>query len=88
MVEIKTTSGFKCKLDENVVDNMELVDALAEMQGEDDILAISKVLTLLLGKNKQALYDHIRTKDGRVPVSDISREIKEIFGSFGDNGKK
>lgn len=88
MVKVKTSTGFECELDNKVVDNMELVDALSDMQSDDDVLAISRVMTMLLGKNKQALYDHVRTKDGRVPIAKISQEITEIFASFGDAGKK
>ena len=42
---------------------------------------------MLLGENKKALYDYLRTEDGRVPVAEISKSIKEIFESFGESGK-
>lgn len=87
MKQIELTNGFKMELDDNVMDNMELVDALAEADGED-ALAVSKIARMILGKEKRKqLYDYLRTGDGRVPVEAVSNSIKEIFDSFGDKGK-
>lgn len=87
MKQIELTNGFKMELDDNVMDNMELVDALAEADGEDT-LAVSKIARMILGKEKRKqLYDYLRTEDGRVPVEAVSNSIKEIFDSFGDKGK-
>lgn len=44
-----TASGFAWQLDDAVLNNMELVDALAEMQ-EENPLQISAVCRLVLGK--------------------------------------
>ena len=52
-----TASGFAWQLDDAVLNNMELVDALAEMQ-EENPLQISAVCRLVLGKaQRKALYD-------------------------------
>lgn len=86
-MKITTQSGFTCELPENAADNMELVDALAEMQGDSDILAVSRVLRLLLGNdNRKALYDHLRV-DGRVPIEAVTAEISDIFAALGQAGK-
>ena len=35
---------------------------------------------MLLGADGyRALYDHLRTEDGRVPISDVIRELDDIF---------
>lgn len=81
MITGKTRSGFAFEIDEATLDNMELVDAIAEV--DDNPLAVSKVLTLLLGSQKEALYDGLRTPDGRVPVSAVASAIKEIFEAGG-----
>ena len=52
MKQIVLNNGFAVEVDENVIDNMELVDALAEMKDDDDPLGISKVTKLLLGKKQ------------------------------------
>lgn len=86
MKEIELSNGFKVSISESAMDNMELVDALAEMSDENP-LGVSKVCSMVLGDNKKALYDHIRTEDGRVPVEKVSNAIKEIFEAFGGKGK-
>lgn len=88
MKHIKLENGFELDLEDDVLDNMELVDALAEMKSDEDPIAVSKVITLLLGKDtKKALYDFVRTESGRVPVAEVSKMVTEIFGAFGDAGK-
>lgn len=77
-----TASGFAWSLDDAVLNNMELVDALAEMQ-EENPLQISAVCRLVLGKaQRKALYDHLRTEDGRVPVVALSNALGELMESF------
>lgn len=86
-MKITTQSGFTCDLPDNAADNMEIVDALAEMQSDSDMLAVSRVLRLLLGDaNRKALYDHLRV-DGRVPIEAVSAEISDIFAALGQAGK-
>ena len=88
MKHIKLENGFELDLEDDVLDNMELVDALAEMKSDEDPIAVSKVITLLLGKDtKKALYDFVRTESDRVPVAEVSKMVTEIFGAFGDAGK-
>ena len=85
--EVTTKSGFKCKIDDAVLDDMELVDAMAAAQGEDP-LQLTVVINKILGeKTKQKLYDHMRDKNGRVPVEATTNEIVEIFEALGDDGK-
>ena len=87
MVTGKTASGFEFELDANVLDNMELVDALAETDGDNPV-AISRVCQLLLGKDqRKKLYDSLRTADGRVPLEAVSKSIVEMFQAFGTAGK-
>lgn len=82
MINGITRSGFAFQLDENVADNMELVDALADMDSGADVLATSRVVTMLLGREqKKALYDHLRLPDGRVPIKDVSDAIVDIFSA-------
>lgn len=85
--EITTKSGFTCKIDDVVLDDMELVEAMALAQ-EKDPLQITVVLDKILGtKNKERLYDHVRAKNGRVPVEATTNELLEIFEALGDDGK-
>lgn len=82
-----TSSGFKYHVEEATFDNMELLDALEEMTDEDS-LAISRVVKLVLGEEqKKLMYNHLRTADGRVPIVAVNKEIAEIFDAFGTKGK-
>ncbi len=88
MKQIELKNGFRTELSDDTMNNMELVDALAEAGGEDP-MAVSKICKIILGeKKRKELYDAIRTEDGRVPVEAVSDAIKEIFEVFGDTGKK
>ncbi len=85
MIEGKTSTGFEFSIDEKLLDNMELVDAIAEV--DENPLAISNIITLLLDGQKKALYDHVRTEDGRVPVVAMTNEIMDILEAGGKAGK-
>lgn len=80
MMQGKTSTGFEFKVDEKALDNMELVDAIAE--ADSNPVAVTRVITLLLGnEQKKCLYDHLRTPDGRVPIKDATTAVVEIFNS-------
>ena len=74
----KTKSGFTYCIPEKRIQNMELLDALTEL--ETNGAALPKVVNLLLDANaKQKLYDHVRDEDGTVPVEAVATEIYDIF---------
>lgn len=75
---IKTSTGFEADIDDSCIDDMELFDAVAELQG-GDAMAIPVIISKVGGAHKKALYDHCRLPDGRVPVQAVSTEIGEIF---------
>lgn len=84
--KIKLENGFECTINTDVLDDMEFVDLLADT--EDDPLKIGRVALMLLGKEqKKNLYDHLRTEDGRVPVTSMNDAIEQIFNALGDDAK-
>ena len=87
---MKTATGFEFEIEQKALDNMELLDAFADLQtNENDITAMVRIITLLLGKEaKKRLYDHVREDDGRVPVEKVSAELVDIFGAMGETAKK
>jgi hypothetical protein len=88
MIKGKTTTGFEFKLYDEALDNMELVELMAEIQDSGSPMALAKVLRLLLGeKQRTALYNHLRTKDGRVPVAAVSTAFVEIVKAAKQKGK-
>lgn len=75
-----TESGFKYSISASKLNNFELLDALYET--ETNPLLISKVITLLLGEEgKLKLMNHLREKDGTVPVDKLQKELADIFNN-------
>lgn len=82
----KLENGFEYEVDEKLLDDMELLDALAE--AEENPLKISVVSKKVLGtEQRKRLYDHIRREDGTVPVEEASQAIVDILESMGEEGK-
>lgn len=81
MIQGKTSSGYEFTIDEKAADNMELIDALAELEDGNE-LAVSKVCRLLFGPaERKRIYDYLRDEEGRVPIQSFIELVKEIFTS-------
>lgn len=79
----KTKSGFVFCIPEKRIHNMELLDALTEL--ETNGAALPEVLKLLLDDDaKRKLYDHVRDEDGTVPVEAVMAEVYDML----QNGKQ
>ena len=86
MIQGETKSGFRFQVSEELGNAMALLEALAELDG-GNALAVLPVCRKVLGEQKAALYDFLRTEDGRVPVEKVTAEIFDIFAAVKD-GKK
>lgn len=81
MISGVTKNGFAFEIADERADNMELIDALADID-DGNLLAVSKVLTLLLGpEQKKKMYDFVRTEDGIVSAQTVSEMIVEILAT-------
>lgn len=88
MTELITSTGFICQVDENCLDDMEMLEQVVEVD-KGNVLVIPDMLVKLLGaEGKQALYNHVRTADGRVPMTACAEEIASIFNELQESGKK
>lgn len=86
MVTGVTRSGFAFEVADDLADNMELFEALCDLDGGDE-RAIVPVCRIILGDQKKALYTHLRGDDGRVPVTKVVEEVADIIAALKD-GKK
>lgn len=86
-MQITTATGFKCEIEDEALDDMELLEGLIAIDNGDASF-MPFVLNRLLGDNKQALYDHVRTESGRVPTKALSEELGEIFKALSPDQKK
>ena len=83
MIKGKTKSGFEYAIEEKTLDNMELIDAIAE--SIENPVGMSKVISLLLGKEgKKKLYDFFRNENGCVPIEPVNLAVAEIFDQVKD----
>lgn len=75
----KTASGFEYKIEIKRLNDMELLEVFAEL--DTNPVALPRALEMLFGAaGKKALYDHVRTKSGEVPIDSIEKELSEILG--------
>lgn len=79
MIKGKTKSGFEFEISRRALDNYELMEVIAE--ADSNPLLIPKVLTMLLGKGKEELMEHVREEDGIVPTDKMLDELMDIFES-------
>lgn len=76
----KTASGFEYKIEAKRLNDMELLEVFAEL--DTNPVALPRALEMLFGREeKKALYDHVRTKSGEVPIDSIEKELSEILSS-------
>lgn len=79
MARIKTASGFEADINEQIFDDMEILDLIADLE-DGKVRAYRRLSDKLFRPEEKArLYDHLRTEDGRVPVSAMQAEMEEIF---------
>lgn len=87
MIKAKTESGFEFEIDEHRLDDMQMIDDLAAIDG-GDWTAFPRTVERLIGKDgKVRLYDHLRTEDGRVPTEAFAHELADILKAAGDAQK-
>ena len=90
MISGVTKSGLKFEVDEIRLDDMEVIDALAELSGTDadekiDLTQLSKLITKVFSPEmKKKLYAHVLTPDGRSPIEAVSKEFFEILQYNGE----
>lgn len=87
IVKGKTPHGFKFEIDSDVIRDMEIIDALAEL--DTNPLSISFASRKILGADqRKKLYDAIRTEDGRVPEDIFAEEFTFIIQAIGSAGEE
>lgn len=81
MIKGALKSGFEFSVDETRLDDMRFIDMLAELD-DGNALVLTKLLTFILGKEqKDALYEHVKSEDGRVPIAKVTEAFTEIMQS-------
>ena len=80
-----TKSGFEYDVPEDVFDDMELIDALADVTSGSNVLPLSVIVRKVFDEEqRKRLYDHVRDESGRVPTESIMDVILEIASESTD----
>lgn len=83
MIRGKLKCGFEYEIEDHVLNNMELLDAVAEI--DQNPMALSSVTKMLFGTEKRKeLYNHLRDPEtNTVPILAVSEAVAEIFTGSG-----
>lgn len=85
-MEGKTSTGFMFTVADDVSDDMELLDALIDLD-DDKPAGLKNAMDIVLGQEqKKALYDHCRV-NGRAKASRVMDEFKEILDALPQTAK-
>lgn len=86
MIEGKTSTGFSYKIQDDVLDDMELLDALIDMDNGDMSSYRYAIKALLGEEQRKALYEHVRDKKtGRVSAKKVFEAFAEVLNSAKEN---
>lgn len=78
-MDIKTKSGFKCSIDNEVLDDWEMLELFRRID-KGDSSALVDVTPMFLGDEQyNKLKEHIRKKHGKVKASVMVEEMSEIM---------
>ena len=95
MIKGTTSTGFEFEVNENRLNNMEFIDTLVELESIDDdnagqaLTCVSKLINCIFTKEqKKKLYDHVRAKDGTVPIEAVQNEVMEVIHFDGNEELK
>ena len=85
IIEGKTKSGFKFKIDDRILDDWRLIDAIGLSESDDaseQIRGMRDLVRLVIGDQFDALKEHIADKnDGYIPSKKVTDLIIEIVNT-------
>lgn len=83
MIEGRTKSGFKFKVDERVTSDWRVLSSISKAESDnltEQVIGITELVSVLLGNNEKALMEHIKKKnDGFVPTEAVTSELADIL---------
>lgn len=82
MLKVKTSTGFTCKIDESILNRYAFVKLLARV--EKSPMAITEMITMLLGDQEEALIEHL---GGNPSVEEVTKQVTDIFDAIKENNE-
>lgn len=91
-MDVKTRSGFECKVNEKKLKDWRFAKALAKCDSGDEskvLDGLTFVVPFLLGEDgEESLMKHVEDADGIVSTESVISEIRNIIELVGEEIKK
>lgn len=91
-MDVKTRSGFECKVNERKLKDWRFAKALAKCDSGDEskvLDGLTFVVPFLLGEDgEESLMKHVEDADGIVSTETVISEIRNIIELVGEEVKK
>jgi hypothetical protein len=91
-MDVKTRSGFECKVNERKLKDWRFAKALAKCDSGDEskvLDGLTFVVPFLLGEDgEESLMKHVEDADGIVSTENVISEIRNIIELVGEEIKK
>lgn len=93
-IKITTESGFECKVRENAMNDMRILDALIKVESRKvdygtKVVKLTYILDTLLGEDQtEDLYDFVAEREGQAKIESVFAILKEIFSAVNEGKKK
>lgn len=73
-----TKSGFRFEINEGLLDDYELLEMISKI--DEHPIRIVNIIEKVLGeKQKNNLIKHLKSKYGKVTITEINKTLEEIF---------
>lgn len=73
-MQVKTKSGFKCDINDKILDDWRFTRAVAKTHADDDVERMNAavdLVSLILRDNEEAYYKYVEKKNGGIVSEDI-----------------
>ena len=82
MLKVKTSTGFECKIDENVLNKYKFVKLLGKIEKAPQ--AVPELIEMLLGEQEEKMIEHL---GGDPDAEQIAKEIGDIFNAIKEHNE-
>lgn len=86
LIDVETKSGFKCQIDDDIFNDMEMLEAVQKTMSDDPIDKLNgtiNIVNMMFGDNKKDLYAHIKKEHGKVLSDVLEGDILSVMNSIG-----
>ena len=89
---IKTSNGFTCKINEDVLDDIRIFEAVRKVESgttDEKLNASVDLIDTILGvEQKEKLYKFLEKKEGKASITAVTDTLADIFKKLSEAKKK